>query len=182
MFLLLIAIILLKLQDDGILALFIVALLEQLFLHLCRSPAEAHLMQLRHVVHQAETAAGIGVDHEIHKAHDALGRLIEGKGLCGPVLSHQFEKADSLGVFPREEAEEGKAAQVEAGDGKRIHGGAAAGNSDDTDSGLNRGLDEFVPWIGDAGRAGVGDDGDVLAFQHLLHKPVRFSMFVELVV
>ena len=54
-----------------------------------------------------------------------------------------------------------KAAQVKAGDGKRIHRGTAAGNADDTDSVLNRGLDELVSGIGDTGRACIRYKSDV---------------------
>ena len=60
--------------------------------------------------------------------------------------------------------------------------GAAAGHADDANAVFDRGADELVAGVGDAGRARVGDDGDVLAGGKLFDEPLRLAVFVELVV
>ena len=60
--------------------------------------------------------------------------------------------------------------------------GAAAGHADDANAVFDRGADELVAGVGDAGRARVGDDGDVLAGGELFDEPLRLAVFVELVV
>ena len=182
MLVLLIAVILAELENQGVLAFFIVPLPEELFLHLFGRAAKAHLVQLGHVVHQADAAAGPGVDQKVHEAHDAPRRLIERKGRRGAVPPHGVQQAEAVGILAREKAEKGKAGEIKAGDGESVDSGTAARNPDHADALADGGADQLVARVGDAGRTGIGDDGDGFARLQLGNEPGGLPVLVELMV
>ena len=96
------------LDDDGVFALVVIALGQQLVLHLGRTAAKAHLVQLREVVAQAHLHTGLAVDEKVHQLHDALGALVKDEG-ARIAATQLFEEFSSLGVLPREETVEEKA-------------------------------------------------------------------------
>ena len=182
MLFLLVAVVLLQLEHQGVLPFFVVPLLQELFPDLRGASAEAHLVQLGHVVHQAHAAPGLILDQKVNQAHDPAGGLIQGEGRRRAVPPHGIQQAEPFGVFPREESEKGKAGEVKARHGQGVHRGAAARNPDDADALVHGGPDQLVPRVGDAGRPGVGDDRHVLPFLQLPDKPGGLSVLVELVV
>ena len=139
-------------------------------------------MELGHIVHQAETAAGSCTDHEIHKAHDTFRRFVKGKSLCGLVLAHELQQTYSLGIFSGEKTQKCKGTQIKAGNRKCIHRSTAARNPDDANPRFDSSLNQFISRIRDTWRTRIGDNRDVLPLLHLLHEPVCFPVLVELVV
>ena len=73
-------IILLHLAEQDVFALIVAALGEQLIAHLGGRAAEGHLVELRHVVAQAQPHAGVLRDKELHRVHDALGAFVKAVG------------------------------------------------------------------------------------------------------
>ena len=169
------------LGNEGIFALFIVALPEQLLPDLGRTAAERHLMKLRHVVAQAQSDAGVFLDKELHRRHDALGRFIKRIG-ARVALSHHGKHPAAIRRLTREEAVKQKGREVEAGDGQCRDRRAAAGNADHADSRADRRADQLVAGIGNTGRARVRDDGDIFPLLQLLDKEARLAVLVEFMV
>ena len=175
------AVIVADLDDEGVLALFIGLLGDELCLDLLGRAAEGHFVELRHVVAEAEAKLRALLDEEVDDAHDALGGLVKGVGR-GVALAHHHENAAAVGRLAREKAVEEEAREVKARDRERVDRCAAAGYADNADAVFDRRADELVAGVGDAGRARVGDDGDILAGGKLLDEPLGLAVFVELVV
>mgnify|MGYP002556583246 CR=1 FL=1 len=119
-------IILLHLAEQDVFALIVAALGEQLIAHLGGRAAEGHLVELRHVVAQAQPHAGVLRDKELHRVHDALGAFVKAVG-ARVAAAHHGERTAAVGSLPREEAEEKEGRKVEARDGQCRDRGAAAG-------------------------------------------------------
>ena len=174
-------IVLVYLDDNGVLALIVAALGKELILDLAGSAAEAHFMQLRKVVAQAHTAVCSAVDKEIDQLHNALGRLIERVG-ARIAAAHLFEQAAALHILARKEAIEHEARQIKARDRQRRDGSAAAWHANDRDTGLDRGLDKLITGVRDAGGTGITYDGDILPGEQFIYKILCLAIFIELMV
>ena len=98
-------IILLHLAEQDVFALIVAALGEQLIAYLGGRAAEGHLVELRHVVAQAQPHAGVLRDKELHRVHDALGAFVKAVG-ARVAAAHRGERTAAVGGLPREEAEE----------------------------------------------------------------------------
>ena len=101
-------VILVYLDDDGVLTLVVAALGEQLLSHLGGRAAKAHLVQLCHVVAQAHAALRVRVDEELHQLHYALRRFVEREG-ARVAAAELFQQTAALGILAREEAIEHEA-------------------------------------------------------------------------
>ena len=96
------------LDDEGVFALFVGLLGDELRLDLLGRAAEGHFVELRHVVAEAETKLRGLLDEEVDDAHDALGGLVKGVGR-GVAFAHHHENAAAVRRFTREKAVEEEA-------------------------------------------------------------------------
>ena len=107
------AIIIADLDDEGVFALFVGFLGDELRLDLLGCAAEGHLVELRHVVAETETKLRAFLDEEVDDTHDALGGLVKGVGR-GVALAHHHENAAAVGRLAREKAVEEETREVKA--------------------------------------------------------------------
>ena len=136
-------IVLLQLHDHGVLPLVVVALGQQLLLHLGRTAPETHLVELGQIVAQAQAALCPGVYEKVHQLHYPLGGLIEGKGAAVPP-AQLLQELSPLCILPGEKAAEHEAAEIKAGYAQSRHRGAAAGYAHHLYPRLHGGLYELV--------------------------------------
>ncbi len=94
---------------------------------------------------------------------ELVGRLIEDEG-AGLGLQELELHAPFL-LVDFQEAFEGEAAGVHAGEGQRRREGRGAGDGVDRDAVLEAQVDEVLPRVRDGRHAGVGDQRAVLALQ-----------------
>ena len=109
------AIVIADLDNEGIFTLFVGFLRDELILDLLRRAAEGHLVELCHVVAEAQAQLRVFLDEEVDDAHDALGRFVKGVGR-GVALAHHHQHAAAVGRLAREKAIEEKAREVKARD------------------------------------------------------------------
>ena len=168
-------------QHNGVFALVVVALGKKLLLDFTGSAAEAHLMELGHIVAQAHLDKSILVNEKLHQIHDALGRLIECES-TGITLAHLLKNSAALNVLSGEEAEKQEGAKIKAGNSQCVDSGAAAGDTHHLNPLFNGGLYKLVAGVGNAGGAGISDDSHALAVLHLIDEKSGLAVLIELVV
>ena len=123
-----------------------------------------HMMSITALVRRDGKNLHLCFDSEkkFHQIYDALGRLIESKGLC-IAPAHFFQQFFPVCVFTRKETKEKKRTQIKPRDRQRIDGGTTAGYPNNADAFFYCRLNQFVARVRDAGGAGIGDHSHTFA-------------------